>query len=61
MYGPKISDLSTFFTFFPVSGCRLQDRRWRREQEFRDSVISVIVAVLGATSRVLTAGVLHLG
>jgi hypothetical protein len=35
--------------------CRLQDRRWRREQELPDSVISVILFVLGATSRVLTA------
>jgi hypothetical protein len=61
MYGLKIRDRSTFFTYFFVSECRLQDRKWRREQEFSDRVISVILAGLGATSRVLTSSVLHFG
>jgi len=71
MYGPK--NFLPFDLFHlscervPITGqkmaakCRLQDRRWRQAQEFRDSVISVILAGLVATSRVLTASVLHLG
>jgi len=71
MYGPKNS--LPFDPFHlscervPITGqkmaakCQLQDRRWRRAQEFRDSVISVSLAGLGATSCVLTASVLHLG
>jgi len=60
----------------PITGqkmaaeCRLQDRRWLPAQVIRDSLISVILAGLSATSRkwrcsrqfrILTASVLYLG
>jgi hypothetical protein len=35
MCGPKIRDLSTFFTFFLASGYRLQDRIWLPSADYR--------------------------
>jgi len=35
MYGHKILDLSNFFTLFFASGCRLQDRRWLPNADYR--------------------------